>query len=495
MSRRSSNASVDDKTTQQAPGSSIIVETKPNLDKDEFEQYSSKAVFTEDPLPEKMVFPTIDNYIVYMNHVAYSDSRFARGKILSYTIAVKQQIEKTRVELEQLLESVKVEQEELNSLNTTPILKTLTRDNADFWRARVILYLKQVKYSKQISTNKLNRCIKAMMDLDSLEVVVNELIEHPRNIMVSQQAIQRIPSSIKYDYDIKLQIKAKAVEYQLADIKIAMSFIPRPFIKPDSCATAIQNILKSAANIRDPLTHYLSDSYESATFGDFIQSRFSPIRYTEKEPDTIDNLIELTVEMIKSFAGIKQPEQINALADFSVRYWFKRLQVCEEFYQQYDPKIPNYLASLRNKKISELGPPKTFEKMMHNYLNMKPAEFFASFQLLNQSIENLLALCFENSPVEISLEAYIINLRFAGFSAPYLKKDIHDKLTIEWVVFLWKIVFILSDLPYPEKIFEFVKKYYVLARIPKMLLDGALLAYSVITDMISKMNKNHKETV
>lgn len=483
MIRKSSNASGDEKVNQTPPGPSIMAETKP-VEQDEFEFYVQKAIFSSDPLPENLLFPDYKFYVCELEHQAYYDSRFARGKLLSYSLSTLQVLQKTRLDIENCLNTAQAEYDEAVNRKTTPVLKTLSTANANYWRERVILYLKQTKYLKIVYGNRIKSCKKALQKLDSIEKILNELVERPRNMFVQQHTLTRFLQIIKNEEDTKLQIRLKAIDNQLADIKLAMKYIPRLFTRPDNLSNLVLNILKSASNIRDPLTKYLPDSNESQMFSDFVNSKFSPIRYTDKEVVTIDAAIELTIEMMKSFASIKQPEHIAALADFSVRYWFRRTIICDTIYKRRNQKLQPYLYILKNKTLNELKPPKSFEKILHDQLHLKPLDFFTKHSLLHQSLDSVFGLCFESSPVEISLECYILNLRFAGFAAPILQKDIHDKITLEWVAFLWKIAFIISDVPYPDKIFDFVKKYANLARVPKILQEGAQIPTNVINELV-----------
>ena len=491
--RRLSNPESKDASALQATAapSPLVVEMKEVAKKSEVEELSEKAVFTNDPLPEKLLFKDSDYYLIPLPKVGYDDSKFACRKILSHTILAIGIINKIESEVRAIIQNIKEKLTEAYARKLTPYTQTKTTENADLWRERVIIFWKQTKYIKHINLKKLDKSYEYLKVLAKLKKICNELIKRPRMMTINQSQISKIPSAIKNEIAIKKSIRLKALDALLADVKTGMKFIPRLFTNPEVCAMVLMNVIQSAMHYKDPLTNYLPATLEGNAFSDLIQSRFSPIRYCEKQPDTIENLIELTVEMMKSFAAIKQKDHIYILTSLAVRYWFDRTLVCNEFYPTGDPKFVIYLQSLKHTVVSSHKPPKIFAKADKHRMELSVNDFFMQDKLLRPAIDSLFMLSFYTSPTDIAFEVHVIDLRLAGYVAAVIKKDINDKNTVECVAFLWRLLIIVSDLPFPDTLFEFVMRYAEVAYIPTGILKKANIPTNIVRQLLLDMKKSH----
>ena len=492
--RRSSNVSSDGKETgssSQQPTPSPIVELKDVVPQEsEREEFAAKAVFTSEPLPEKLQFEGIETFLVPLPGIGYVDEKYFNRKILSQTILTFGLLEKTENELLALLQKTREQITTAYSKRLQPYIQTKSTENARLWRQRVIIVWKQAKYQKKVNLSKLDLIYHNLKLVKKMKSICKELIHRPRKITFNHNSIIRLPTIIKTEAEVKYTVRLKALDYAIADNKIAMKFMPRLFSSPETVATVLNNLLQTATNCVDPLTNYLPPMIEQTTFDDLIQSRFSPIRYCEKQPDSIQNLIELTVEMLKSFAGIKSNNQIFALNAMASRYWFNRMLVSNDFHKNANPKFAVFVDSFKLQKIGNFKYPKPLNKYLKSRSDLSVFEFFKDEPTLKLAIDSLFELIFYTSPVDIAFQLHVIDLRLSGFVGNIIGKDINHKNTVDCLSFMWKLLIIASSLPCPDTLFEFVIQFAEIAFIPTPILKKCSTPIEIIRSLKTEMQKS-----
>ena len=474
----------------QTPTPSLATIDKIVAGKNEMKEYSEKAVFSVDALPKKLYFDEVNNFLVKLPFISYTDSKYGCRKLLSQFVLTKQLLLTTRADIVGLLQSTRDQLTELYSRKLTPYTKTKTTENASLWRMRVVLFRKQTKLAKRVQLAKLDLCYKHIEILDKLIKIDEELTKRPRNLAFNHQAIIRLFQIIKSEVLVREAMKLKCIDALMNDVKIEMKFLPRLFSKPEACSTSIFNILQSSVRFRDPLTSFLPETPEAYTFADFMQSLFSPVKYNESQPEPIESLIKTTIEAMRSFAVIKKTEHVQVLTQLSVRYWFERTLIADKEFQKTNPRLIRYITSLKTKTVESMKPPKIFAKAFRDSLKMTIIEFINGNKLLVYASEQLFTCMFQNSPVEIAYETNSIHLRMAGFVSPYIKKDIQNKNTVECVAFLWKLLFICTEIPYPDAVFNFVAKYARTACIPQPLFEKCTLPIRAISQFEDEMKSS-----
>jgi len=446
--------------------------------KKDYEKLGFVPEFTQDPLPKRLIFEGIESYLIPIDPVAYNDIRYIKKKLVSHFITALNHTKNHLQEAESLVLSLQESLTDCYSRNLNPYTATKTTANSRYWRQRVILVKKQTKYQRILNLRKLSLCLNNISILKKIIKVIKELIRRPRNVCINQSTIFRLCQVIKVETEVLAANKIKAAEYLLGDIKNAMRFVPKLFTKPELCISINEEFLTSSMRFRDPLTFYLPETEESKTFEDFLRSRFSPIRYCEENMQPIENMIELTVEMMRSFANIKQPDLVIVLTSMAARYWFNRIPVCNDELSKCNQRLSSYISSMRLTPLSDLKPPRLLSKAFKAGITV--ANLFEGEKLLKPAVDQLFTCVFFTNPVDVAYNIHLIHLRLAGYVAGKISKDIHDKATLEGVAFMWKLLFIISDIPSPDSIFAFVTKWAHINCIPDILMQKCSVPLNVL---------------
>jgi len=443
--------------------------------------HNVKPCFSTKPIPKRFLFPMVSNFLIQMDSIGYDDSRYANKRLFGHFTSFHPQILSMINEIEALR---KTSQEQLNnaySRNLTPYVSTIIPGSEDLWRKRVILSIKQNKLIKKIHLEKISYCNYGLEILRKLKDLCEELIYRPRIVFLNNSALTRISYHIRYELCFKEQIKLKSVEANLKDIKNMSRYIPKPFSKPESFLNVVESIIISAGHLRDPVTQYLPESMESYIFSDFLRSRFSPIRYAENSNEPIESIIELTIDMMKSFVNIKSKDHISTLSSFSSRHWFNKYKVCNKYFF-VNQKLVLYLERLSKQTISELKPPKILSKVIQ--VAHTPRLFFESEQIIVQSLSMMAYCMFMTVPVDIANYLFQIHLCFAGFIAIKLGKSCNEKQANESLSFLWFLLFLSTDVPFIDSIFFIVEKWHKADNIPTFIVEKLKLPRAVLNDLI-----------
>ena len=466
----------------------VISDIHPSISEEfELHDLANGPTFTFDPIPKHLRFSELENYLISLPSIGYGDQKYAFTRLNSHFSFTQKTLKNILIELIQLLNDIQEHLTENYSRKLIPYKQTKTAENANLWRTRVILFIKQIKLKRKLELHKLDICYKSISITKKLIRITKELIERPRNVSFNINSINRLPQIIKTETCVRYILKIKAIEAAIADIKIVSKFIPRLFTKPEVCSTVLINIIKASLRFRDPLTSYLPETPDFATFVDFLHSRFSPIRYNDKQSDQIDTLISSTVEKIRSFANIKETTHVQILTALSVRYWFNRTLICDIEYSKTNPELINYIHSLKNNPIQSLNPPQILIKSLKHLLKLSIIDYITEEEALFPAIGELFMCFFCNSPVDIAFRVYSIHLRFAGFMSQLIKKSLTDKNTLECVAFLWKVLIISSDLPCYDAIFSFVIKYAQISFVPQILYEKCTVPYNIIKNFKTQM--------
>ena len=107
--RRNSLPTIEGREISSAPTpqSPMILDTKQIAQRNETEEISANAVFSSDPLPENLLFPGSDSYLIDLPKIGYDDHKYTTRKILSQTLLVLNSISKTREELYKQIKQIK----------------------------------------------------------------------------------------------------------------------------------------------------------------------------------------------------------------------------------------------------------------------------------------------------------------------------------------------------------------------------------------------------
>ena len=438
--------------------------------------------FSFKKIPDKFLFPEYINYLIPLNYYGYQDSRYAEQRLFMNFSSGLLITKKTINEVIILLNLSEEKLTESYLRNLTPYKSTIIPLSENLWRKRVILYKKQTKLIKKINLNKILKCYYYLKILYKLEFLLEELIHFPRLYCINHSAISRIPHIIKIETLIKEQNYLKSIDELLKDVKISMRFITRPFSKPENIIKVLKEILIALNYSKDPLTKYIPESKESFIFSNFIKSKISPIRYCDNSNEPIENLIELTVEMMSSFGSIKEKDLIEVLISLSSRYWFNKLKISNLYFKKFNLKLINNLNLLKKKLILELKPPYNILKIFQNF-NF-PLDFFKNDKNIYQTILLFEECLFFTTPADIAHNLFQIHLRFSGLIANFLKKTFNDKKVLENLSFFWKLLFIIIKIPNPDEILSFVFNYYSISSISLIIIESLKYPQNILIELL-----------
>jgi len=454
---------------------------KNDIDKD-----NMSPVFSSKPIPKKYMFNGANNFLIFFDPYAYEDKRYANKKLVFHfqtTLPLIQQI------IDEMDEQIMVIQRNLSDIyskNLSPVSKKMIPANSEFWRKRVILYIKKNKYQRIFFLKKLMIVQNFRDTLINLIKLVEYLCLFPRMVGINHSSINRISSVCKSEIYPDLQNRIRSIDIALSDIKIVMIFTPKLFSKPEDCVVVLNATIQNVLKFKDPLSAYIPETEDANTFADFVRSRFCPIRWAESQKTPLDARIEITIEMISSFAGIKTREHVGALAALSARYWFNKSLVCNQELRSSNTRLQEYIASLKNAPLSSVKIPKHFAKIAAPH-STPLAFYIAENHSLEGACDIMNTLIFYSCPIDIAYNIHLIHLILSGFVAKRLKLDINHKKVIETMPFMWKIVFIVTNIPYPDALFDFIKKWAMVDCIPPMLLERCQIPAQVIVSWSSEI--------
>lgn len=442
---------------------------KPNLDS--LSKYQKelkiKPVYTHDPLPESLLFEGYERYLVPIPSIGYEDKHHASKTLSAHFI----QMNTTITESIKKLDKIKVESEESIDKwrkwledNANPSKLTLNHINQNFWRLRVFMKPKEIKCSIKLKTILMEKYTRSIDILMKLKKIAEELVNYPRYFGFVTKSISGLIKISCYKYQHRL----KAIKLFLNDVSSAMHLLPHYFSDEATGRETCIRLIESMKKNFDKETLYLIETEDYYTFLDYIRSKNSPLRigkalfdYELKERITNSKLL------IQKATGIKDQDSLFILGSICFRYWIEREAYFERFYNEINPNLSFVFESYKSKNWEELKLPRAISDLFIDYHSIE--EFFNSSKKLAVTESMLFECIFESNPNNILRAIYDISSIFSRFISESLSLNPKHRIVLIGSDFLWKILFIHSNVPGIDGMFNFINYFSHFKYISKKL--------------------------
>lgn len=260
----------------------------------------------------------------------------------------------------------------------------------------------------------------------------------------------------------------KALSFQLQDLKSFISILPNPLKDLTVTHNFLTSIFLSSLNYLDPITSYLPADENYFRFTDFLESRFSP-KSVISSSFSISEKIDQTYQIILSKFPISNDKGEQVLFRYVNRYWSEQLSLLSVKVSSFNPTLQKLIVTYKNASLQSIQVPQPCLKFVQ--LDSTVDSFMKSSQTLVNCLDLFFECLFFECPFDIANQFYNIYIRMNAFCSQKLEKKAKEEDVNETIVFLWKLLILSTEVPYPELIIDFVNEYFQLKLIPAQFYD------------------------
>lgn len=429
-----------------------------------------KPEFTDNPLPEELLFDGYEKFFHILPSFGYFDQEFCNDTLERNYEKSLALLHKQRNACERFIIKYETELEEAQSQNIEPQKIVLSYLNRQYWQEAGVLKATEKKLHIRLLKKRIQAYQKTIILFNKLIQIIQELQERMRYIAFLYSSVHSVMRTLSVEFESKLQFKLKATRLTLSDRKMYIRLFPCPFLDLVTARTHVIQIINSCQKYIDPATHYLCETSSTPLFADFMKSECSPLKAIEAkysiEKDA-EKVIHSSIRGICQFTQNSHPSYVELLSLLVSRFWFSYSLYSKHFMRHANPQFQQKLIQLRSKCINQMNPPKSCLALFNKEIT--PVDFFHSTPFLEPSIDSFDSCLFMYAPEDIMNEFRLIHLRFAGYLATQLKTDINGTVAQQGIGFLWKLLFIVSAVPNVDGIITFIETYYRMKCYPKEL--------------------------
>lgn len=447
------------------------------------ELYDDQQVNLSSEIPKKYQFQDMEFYTIKINWPSYEDPVFAYKKFVSNYNSTLTSCNKVLAEINTKLAKAQTELSQCFQRNLTAKTRKYVAVNGDAWRYQVILFQKKTKLEKRYYEHIICKYLQSRAKIMKLIELANYLKKYPRSMVFNRSRIHSLVQA-NSNYMIEDLLKIKALEVLLSDVKVMQVYTPKLALQPSERLDFIKTQIMANQFYRDPLTNYLPETEYFGTFITLLNSRFELKKRAKTDP--IDKLIEYSVIGMCEITKLNSEEFKHLIKELASRYWFNKLHIFENFYKIHtNDKLNQYLVSLRNISLKDLGIPKKLAKC-NNFKN--PIDIFQfDKSICDAAVDTLYTAMYYTVPNDIANQYYLIDLILSGVLAKLLKKSIDHKDVRECIPFMWKILFIFSNVQLIDAPLHFVMEYQTVNNIPPKLVEKCKAPFEVLKSFLSNI--------
>jgi hypothetical protein len=201
----------------------------------------------------------------------------------------------------------------------------------------------------------------------------------------------------------------------------------------------------------DPLSGYLPETQDFLNLCDFIAPKTDLSSKVGPEFDQLPLSYKISLslaEVVSSFESLSESEEI-VIGLAVARFWFNKM--APEHKYCINARFVTYISNLSLLPVRNLTNLFEFEG--------NSAKFLQSVPILAGIVDKLFECMFATVPDDVAHIISGIELRFAGFSASKLKKDLDDDEIWEMVSVLWRLAVIGSGIGVIDGVLGLVEEH------------------------------------
>jgi hypothetical protein len=443
----------------------------------------SASKFTNDPIPANLLFPEAPNFLVAIPPPECEDIAETKRALLKHYRKIAIKITNQIEELTNLKEVDQMFLDQIKLWRTDNKSSECTSVNAAVWRPWLVLYAKQKKLGIIAHTQKINWIQKNITPLERMREIVAELIDHPRRIAILLPGFRELPKTATSEL---IWRRLKSITFAVDDLMSIMSFLPRPFSEVSTAKAFLKSIIGNSAGLWDSVTGYLCETEDFMLFCEFFQSRFSSA-HTNPEFARFSRAekVDASITELMKLLSLTAESEIRVLGLMVSRFWFSRSILEGTYLRVENEKLSKYLNTLRSKKLRELanGKFRVFDS------DLTAPEYIESIPMLHPALGLLFDCLFRSSPDDCAYALHSIQIRLAGFAAGALNKRITEKITVDSVHFLWRLLLIASTVPVLDGLFQLIEDHMRLPVYHGEVYRNTLIAQSAFRKLVEEADK------
>lgn len=328
-------------------------------------------------------------------------------------------------------------------------------------------------YKQRIPIHK-----KILEILMRLSAILSELKRCPRRIgFITPEITEYVHSYRQYERDFRLSEQIRAVTFGMDELKDAIRVLSYPFVARGATKQLLLTLLENMTKLYDPNTCYLCETDDFAQFSYVLQKRMNVFieESCDFESMTLAQRIMHVSERIVEVLALTNENEKTVLGLCVARFWFRETMAVNEVLSKPVLRLEERFRDLRDQKLRDLLPPNEISLD----LSLTPREFFQSNPMLTQIDAILLECLFQYCPSDVARIVNLVQLRFAAFAASILHKSIEDRAINPFVMFLWKILYISSPVPFHRCII-FAEAYMRISVYKGTLFRSCQVAYDAL---------------
>jgi len=440
--------------------------------------------FTQEPLPKHLLVPEIEAFVRFLSFDVYPDQQYVMNILQPHFEESVNKIKPYLAEMREELDNVKkcvIDQKPL----PTKFKYKCHFMNDEAWRKYRAIYPIYQHLKNNLTSTRVSILSKRIDMLDALLNLAIHLSEHPRYMHLNIGIALQSWRSIELSFMPQLFIQFRSAELALADLKKQLNFIPHPFSEKESNQQFVRQIISAGMLLKDPESGYLSHIDEYDLFSHFLHSSKSPFKIPKSPPDNINEFLQTIVDSLSAFIELPSESQAEKqiLYSYSTRFIFDEYCLFNSM-KSTESNLSNIIFAFHSKKIQDIGV--SFEFIPEKFSSNDSWGLFETTPMLTSVISQFTSCLFLPNPIDIAHVIHLISLSMAGAIAQWNSRNLEMANSFDGLFNMWKVLFIASQLPYPDALFDFIQQWESLVSMPPQYINICRVPRAVILTFLGK---------
>jgi hypothetical protein len=313
--------------------------------------------------------------------------------------------------------------------------------------------------------------------LQRLAKLADHLVSHPRYVYINVHHAT-IPRPLLEVQSLQ-EVMARYHGYKqlLLCLESQLEILKNPFENREESTDFVRGLIDNSIKKLDPETGYLPETDTYGLLAEFLLSPASPYKLRTKRILAKGDFLtvhEQLVRSISAYVGLLAGHlrHVQVLNQMCARFLFDQCVFPAERAPS-SGKLEKYIRRRGEETVGELA---LGESIIRDELvDRKAIEVLAEQPILAECAKRLLLCHFLGNPIDLLFNIREIQGQLSTAIAAERGKDQSEVKDFDALFAVWKLLFIVAQVPDPERIIDFVEMWKKLDFIP----SGFLSAYKV----------------
>lgn len=441
---------------------------------------AKNPVFSTDPIPSDLLFEGYESYVEPIHCISTPNSDCVIEKLVPHFELAVNMLNEAIDQYES--DSQKVQEKiQQNLMATHDELPELNIFTEKLWRKTKVLYPDYYQSLKAMYTARISLIAKRIVILTKLKNLSEYLASHPNYYFIKIKNSLRSLKSLEYQYFPLICKQYHAHRSVINELRLELNEIAEPFPNLVSNSKLLNKMLDGCIMFQDPETKYLPSTDEISMFELFLKSSSAPLDIKALQNCSFETSLQTLYNTLCAYLNIEdeETERKDVLRNVCIRVLFNLLMPDDKDRPKGSKALQLKIYNSRTKSFKELG------FIDSPFCDKTPSQFSTENIIFRNAIDNLIMCHFSINPLDSAFLLHKIELQLTGILATISSENLDEAKQFDDIFFMWKALFIASQLPEIEVIFELISKWKKLDFYPNTFLNSCRIPKLVLEKMLT----------